>query len=188
MIVGRGETDREWLASPWTPVIVRLELSILDSGALTTMSGRKTYRSISEEINKPYEDLDESYIFEILAEAPTPAPLASPLDVQIQVLGPCLNYSGSNHVAHLRANTSLGLLRGLESFSQMVYTLPLRTNYAADEETIRYLHNPPMFMYDAPQFPHRGLMLDTSRNFYPIPDIERTLDAMSWAKLNVFHW
>lgn len=38
------------------------------------------------------------------------------------------------------------------------------------------------------QFYYRGFMLDTARNFYPVSDIERTLDAMSWAKLNVFHW
>ncbi|BGP36456.1 Glucosamine-6-phosphate isomerase (Glucosamine-6-phosphate deaminase) (GNPDA) (GlcN6P deaminase) [Rhodotorula kratochvilovae] len=31
-------------------------------------------------------------------------------------------------------------------------------------------------------------MLDTSRNFYPVKDIIRTLDAMASVKLNVFHW
>ncbi|KAF9568748.1 N-acetylhexosaminidase [Agrocybe pediades] len=31
-------------------------------------------------------------------------------------------------------------------------------------------------------------MLDTARNFFPVEDIKRTLDAMSWAKINTFHW
>jgi hexosaminidase len=31
-------------------------------------------------------------------------------------------------------------------------------------------------------------MLDTARNFFPVSDIKRTLDAMSWVKLNTFHW
>lgn len=31
-------------------------------------------------------------------------------------------------------------------------------------------------------------MLDTSRNFYKVEDILRTIEAMSANKLNVFHW
>lgn len=41
---------------------------------------------------------------------------------------------------------------------------------------------------DRPIYRHRGLLLDTSRNFIPITDIQRTLDGMSASKLNVFHW
>ena len=31
-------------------------------------------------------------------------------------------------------------------------------------------------------------MLDTSRNYYPVEDIVRTIGAMSANKLNLFHW
>ena len=31
-------------------------------------------------------------------------------------------------------------------------------------------------------------MLDTSRNYYPVEDILRTIEGMSMNKLNVFHW
>jgi hexosaminidase len=31
-------------------------------------------------------------------------------------------------------------------------------------------------------------MLDTARNYFPVSDIKRTLDAMSWVKINTFHW
>lgn len=41
---------------------------------------------------------------------------------------------------------------------------------------------------DQPIFVHRGLTLDTARNFIPVKDIERTLDGMAASKLNVFHW
>jgi hexosaminidase len=41
---------------------------------------------------------------------------------------------------------------------------------------------------DAPVFRHRGLMLDTARNFLPLRAIQRTLDAMAACKLNVLHW
>lgn len=41
---------------------------------------------------------------------------------------------------------------------------------------------------DRPTYSHRGLLIDTARNFIPIADIERTLDGMGASKLNVFHW
>lgn len=43
-------------------------------------------------------------------------------------------------------------------------------------------------MWDAPIFGHRGVLLDTSRNYYEVEDILRTIGAMSWNKMNVFHW
>ena len=36
---------------------------------------------------------------------------------------------------------------------------------------------------DEPEFPHRGLMLDTSRNFVKMDTIKRILDGMSHAKV-----
>ncbi|KAH8386448.1 hypothetical protein KR093_000607, partial [Drosophila rubida] len=41
---------------------------------------------------------------------------------------------------------------------------------------------------DAPVYPHRGLLLDTARNFLPLRYIRSTLDAMAASKLNVLHW
>lgn len=41
---------------------------------------------------------------------------------------------------------------------------------------------------DAPKYPHRGVLLDTARNYMPLRQIRNTLDAMAASKLNVFHW
>jgi hexosaminidase len=41
---------------------------------------------------------------------------------------------------------------------------------------------------DGPVFKHRGLSLDTSRNFFSVEAIKRTIDAMAMTKLNVLHW
>lgn len=41
---------------------------------------------------------------------------------------------------------------------------------------------------DAPRFPWRGLMLDSSRHFQTVDEIKRWLDLLAMHKLNVFHW
>lgn len=41
---------------------------------------------------------------------------------------------------------------------------------------------------DRPLYPHRGVLLDSARNFMPLKQIRNTLDAMAASKLNVFHW
>lgn len=41
---------------------------------------------------------------------------------------------------------------------------------------------------DGPVYKHRGILLDTSREYYSVDAIKRTLDVMAMTKLNVFHW
>ncbi|KAF9265254.1 N-acetylhexosaminidase [Marasmius fiardii PR-910] len=81
--------------------------------------------------------------------------------------------------ATLLANSSLGLLRGLTTFGQLWYDLDGTTYTNVAPVTISN---------DSPAFPYRGIMLDTSRNFFPVADIKRMLDAMSWVKMSTFHW
>ncbi|KAJ1953308.1 Glucosamine-6-phosphate isomerase (Glucosamine-6-phosphate deaminase) (GNPDA) (GlcN6P deaminase), partial [Linderina pennispora] len=83
-----------------------------------------------------------------------------------------------NGQATLRAHSVYGAVRGLETFSQLISA----NGYA------RVLRNTPIYIEDRPVFRHRGILLDTSRNYFPVKDILRTLDAMSYNKLNVFHW
>ncbi|KAH7909672.1 glycoside hydrolase family 20 protein [Hygrophoropsis aurantiaca] len=80
--------------------------------------------------------------------------------------------------ATLTANSTLGLYRGLTTFGQLWYY------YGGETYTLLA----PIAITDAPAYPFRGLALDTSRNFYPMEDLLRTLDAMSWVKINTFHW
>lgn len=46
----------------------------------------------------------------------------------------------------------------------------------------------PVEINDKPLYRHRGLMIDTARNFYSIDSLKRQVDALSSAKMNVFHW
>ena len=76
----------------------------------------------------------------------------------------------------LTAANPLGILHGLQTFLQLVRTTP--QGFSVPVVTID----------DQPRFPWRGLMIDASRHFIPIPVIERDLDGMEAVKLNVFHW
>ncbi|KAJ2857486.1 Glucosamine-6-phosphate isomerase (Glucosamine-6-phosphate deaminase) (GNPDA) (GlcN6P deaminase) [Coemansia erecta] len=80
--------------------------------------------------------------------------------------------------ATLQAATIYGALRGLETYSQLILTY-------GGKKVVR---ETPVHIEDSPVLHHRGLMLDTARNYYPVDVIKRTLDAMSYNKVNVFHW
>jgi hexosaminidase len=78
--------------------------------------------------------------------------------------------------ANLKAATVDGAIRGLDTFAQLV--APAEKGFAA----------PAVHIEDRPRFPWRGLMIDSSRHWMPLPLILRNLDAMAAVKLNVFHW
>jgi len=78
--------------------------------------------------------------------------------------------------AKLNAATTLGVLRGLETFRQMVDIGP--QGFAV----------PAVSIQDKPRFPWRGLLIDVSRHFMPVEVLQRNLDGMAALKLNVLHW
>ena len=78
--------------------------------------------------------------------------------------------------AKLTAPTSLGAMRGLQTFLQLVQITA--TGFAAPAVTIK----------DQPRFPWRGMMIDSSRHFIPVDVLKRNLDGMAAVKMNVLHW
>eukprot|EP01044_Picomonas_judraskeda_P021048 COSAG03_NODE_4849_length_1413_cov_3.674277_1_plen_325_part_00 len=74
--------------------------------------------------------------------------------------------------ATLRAQSVYGALRGLETFSQLT-----TYNFSASRLSVR---GAPWLITDSPRFSFRGLMLDTSRHFIPLPMFERLLEAMAY--------
>ncbi|KAF9302927.1 hypothetical protein BGZ74_004648 [Mortierella antarctica] len=92
--------------------------------------------------------------------------------------------------AVLSTETQWGILHGLETFTQLVRSTASSSSTAAGDNIVNTLEvpNAPWSIQDAPRYSHRGLLLDTSRHYFPVADIIRTLDAMSIVKLNVFHW
>jgi len=91
-----------------------------------------------------------------------------------------LTVSAAGGAATMTAKTVYGVLRGLETFSQMV---------VFDFDTGVYtIPQAPWQITDAPRFPHRGLMIDSARHFEPVAAIKGIVDSLPYAKLNVLHW
>ena len=78
--------------------------------------------------------------------------------------------------AKLTAPTTLGILRGLQTFLQLVEITP--AGFAAPAVTIK----------DQPRFAWRGMLIDVSRHFIPIDVLQRNIDGMAAVKMNVLHW
>ena len=96
----------------------------------------------------------------------------------VQQLGEDESYRLDISTTHvqLTAANPLGVLRGLQTFLQLVKITPQGFGV------------PVAAIDDQPRFPWRGLMLDAGRHFMPVPVIERNLDGMEAVKMNVFHW
>lgn len=77
----------------------------------------------------------------------------------------------------ITANSSIGLSYGLTTFSQLFFQ---------HSDGGAYTKLAPVTISDGPKFTHRGLNMDTARNFFPVADVLRTLDAMAFTKMNFF--
>ena len=77
----------------------------------------------------------------------------------------------------INAQTYYGAIYGLETLSQLI-TYRKGLHFVPSNVRIS----------DRPVYPYRGILLDTSRNFFSIESIKRIIDGMVYNKLNVFHW
>lgn len=85
--------------------------------------------------------------------------------------------------AKIKARTVYGARHGLETLRQLIVTYKVdpfgnQALVIADDVQIT----------DEPVYAYRGFMLDTSRSYFPLSSIKRTLDAMGHSKLNILHW
>ncbi|XP_066929700.1 chitooligosaccharidolytic beta-N-acetylglucosaminidase-like [Clytia hemisphaerica] len=79
----------------------------------------------------------------------------------------------------IKANNFFGARHALETLSQL-------TAYHQGHNSLQIIDYADI--YDKPAYPYRGVLLDTSRNFYSVPSIRRLIKTMSYNKLNTFHW
>ncbi|CAF1332502.1 unnamed protein product [Adineta steineri] len=88
------------------------------------------------------------------------------------------NITIENAYGKITAENVWGALNGLETFSQLLFIT--EDDYLAINASVT--------IRDWPRFPYRGLLLDSSRHFLPVPILKQQIDAMSYNKYNVFHW
>jgi hexosaminidase len=107
--------------------------------------------------------------------------------------------NGANGV--LSAPTIFGVMKGLETFTQLVHStefLNTCDSYAGtwDEDyvpdpdcnaLVYHIPNTPWDIDDTPRYKWRGLLLDLSRNFFPVDVIKKTIRGLSYAKMNTLH-
>jgi len=92
-------------------------------------------------------------------------------------------------VVLLSSLTVYGALRGLQSLLQLFSFGWLQRSNENDSGTpVFILDNSPLLIRDAPAYPYRGLMIDSSRHFLPLSLIVKNLNVMEMNKLNVLHW
>jgi hexosaminidase len=93
-----------------------------------------------------------------------------------------LNHNQASAV--LSAATTIGILRGLESFSQLI-----DWSFDDSSNSAQYLiHSSNISISDYPRFSWRGVLIDSARHYLEVPTLMRLIDAMSWNKFNIFHW
>jgi hexosaminidase len=156
---------------------------LIDESFTVTIAGRKEPR-LQRAVNLFLDDLRRqtgmTQIDIKLVDSPTANLLIQSEggSKRVQELGEDESYELviSNTGAKLSAPTTLGVMRGLQTFLQLVETTG--GGFAVPALTIQ----------DRPRFPWRGLMIDVSRHFIPLNVLKRNLDGMAAVKLNVFHW
>ncbi|TRY71719.1 hypothetical protein TCAL_00287 [Tigriopus californicus] len=79
----------------------------------------------------------------------------------------------------IRASTYFGARHAMETLSQLISWNNQKNTFQIHDQVL---------ITDAPYFPHRGISVDTARQFIPIQYLKKVIDGMSFNKLNTFHW
>ena len=91
-----------------------------------------------------------------------------------------ISITGSSIDAKISAQNFFGARHALETISQLsAYSETYTAMQIVSQVNIKN---------DRPSYPYRGLMLDTSRNYFSVKSILRLIRALSYSKMNTLHW
>ncbi len=169
------------------PVPAKVELGSgalrIDAGFLIRQNSRPDER-VDRAIQRLYQRLTLKLAIPI---PPVKLPSQTPRILEVDCAGPGSRVQQAREDesydleirsdgAKLKAANPLGVMHGLETFYQLV-------SVGSDN----YGTVPVVTIHDQPRFPWRGLLLDVSRHFLPVQQIERTIDGLAAVKMNVLH-
>ncbi|CAG9838785.1 unnamed protein product, partial [Diabrotica balteata] len=92
-----------------------------------------------------------------------------------------MDNKGTDLYANITAPTVFGIRHGIETLLQLL--IPINEDGTKCLVTLNNLE-----LTDKPKFHHRGLLIDTARNYLSINSIKKQLEGMAASKLNVLHW
>lgn len=86
---------------------------------------------------------------------------------------------GNSSSIQVSAATTWGALHALTTLGQIVFY---------DQASERFYIELSVSIKDWPLYPHRGVLIDSGRNYLSVGSILDNIDIMSMAKMNVLHW
>ncbi|TRY67678.1 hypothetical protein TCAL_02945 [Tigriopus californicus] len=86
---------------------------------------------------------------------------------------------GSIIIANITSTEYFGARHAIETLFQLIEFDEVKNSFIILDD---------VEIEDEPEFTHRGISVDTSRNFISVEVLKRIIDGMGASKLNVFHW
>ncbi|EXJ70461.1 beta-N-acetylhexosaminidase [Cladophialophora psammophila CBS 110553] len=144
----------------WVPVAVEAPISTYEPFPTATPSSRvKRWNSFLSQID--------------LTIADTQADLQQGVDESYTI-----DITQASQSVNITAKTIWGALHAFTTLQQIIIS----------DGQGGLMIEQPVSIVDYPNYPYRGVMIDTGRNYIGIPKIYEQIDGMALSKLNVLHW
>ncbi|KAK8148914.1 woronin body major protein [Beauveria asiatica] len=89
-----------------------------------------------------------------------------------------LNIDSSSSQVQITAKTTWGALHAFTTLQQMIIS----------DGHGGLVIEQPVEIKDHPNYPYRGVMVDTGRNFISVKKLQEQIDGLSLSKMNILHW
>lgn len=144
----------------WVPVAVEAPIATYQAFPTSAASARvKRENAVLSQVDLSIEDSD--------------ADLQQGVDESYTI-----DITQTSQIVNITAKTVWGALHAFTTLQQIIIS----------SGNGSLLIEQPVSISDYPNYPYRGALIDTGRNFISLPKIYEQIDGMSLSKMNVFHW
>nr|CAD7430399.1 unnamed protein product [Timema monikensis] len=205
LVSGSSRAPRRLMAGAWERFLENLQAECGGNCSVVPDTTVNVQLDTSSSDLKLNWDTDESYSLSLTTRGSQVtaqikarrSKLFLPSQVTVQIKARMIklfpSIPGSKVTVQIQATTVFGARHGLETLSQLVAGFTRRGSSRRGSSGGLLKRRGLLLLSEAnitdrPTWAHRGLLLDTARNYLPLDDIKRTVDAMASSKLNVLHW